>query len=470
MYMLIKCILKDACISKELDIDYFMFTIPTGSSDYSKKIYRNCIKKACSEIFKLQIDDSKIIIIEEYRLLSLCFTTKSNNNSILLSDIGNLTVDNACLERQNENEKFKLTHSSAEVSGTELIHQTIEKYNNINSFNLMSAMFSSCAKSLNEECLFNIIGSDENLIKKLDTDIEKAINNMITPIFEVYMERNIDQVILFGAITDQPYFKSKIEECFKNANDFYSKRVFLKKEFKTILQEENEIKYHIHECKRTALIQGIEQLLKKAILAPITLIHTNQPTFYQERAGILLSASRKKRKKQSTVQSNVINISEWLTIDFNINKSTGDGISSSDFEILIVKFRNTTNLNKLTSITRSNYNKIGLFDIERHSTYSIEFCKEITACGDNFDVKVDLNKIYIRYMEFDNYMEQSFDFNRNICVERVSVNEIPSILTSNESETMVNFYGNPIRAKLTVTLNKGTIVNDSEQDMLFKSM
>ncbi|EFC47679.1 predicted protein [Naegleria gruberi] len=227
-------------------VDTFIFTVPTGTPQHVKALYKLNIFKAIQKCFEhgsaLRLNN--IYVIEEYLLLYYANINEQSTDQILMIiDFGHLTADVTVIDKLQT-----IIYANGEVGGVSMFHKVIEELTNENPFDVMRNIFESQDSVLPEKYQW------------LDKPFREVCKEIIQPILDAILQTNPEQVVLCGAFISNGYFKELVKSMlnFDKLQQYYDGNDFIRKdEFKPQHFEIVEI-----ENPGSALLVGAANMLQ----------------------------------------------------------------------------------------------------------------------------------------------------------------------------------------------------------------
>ena len=266
----------------------FIFTCPTGTSESTKLVYRNCVLKALADLFPnaTRVSLNDIYIVEEFSLLKYYCDPQGLECLTMYLDIGHLTADVSVLklfnseidsddgeeEAQKENDdlsmqdadqesaqeqydscegEVKVIYKNGEVGGMSIIHDIIKKHG----LDPLEAM----------KDLFDHHQQDDKLsesLQSIEKDIIEGLKVITKPICLMILETGIEKLEVVGAITSITWFANQFQQLLSKERIEQLKEELmanLKPEF--MAKKVTEFEYSCNVTGTSALLDGAYNLV-----------------------------------------------------------------------------------------------------------------------------------------------------------------------------------------------------------------
>ena len=425
-------------------VDTFIFTVPTGTPQHVKALYKLNIFKAIQKCFEhgsaLRLNN--IYVIEEYLLLYYANINEQSTDQILMIiDFGHLTADVTVIDKLQT-----IIYANGEVGGVSMFHKVIEELTNENPFDVMRNIFESQDSVLPEKYQW------------LDKPFREVCKEIIQPILDAILQTNPEQVVLCGAFISNGYFKELVKSMlnFDKLQQYYDGNDFIRKdEFKPQHFEIVEI-----ENPGSALLVGAANMLQS----------NAQNISFSNGLPAIVNIPIDFERKLLPFQTKIAFLFEdeyTNQVMLKLTKNDNFLYVKQDVEIFILKIRNTIDMEKLenTNITMDNYNQIGVSEFERFTTANIWFDPMLKLHHAAFfivgEVLQDHVFVSIIFKSVGHYIRKRFKIPRIGRMERIPITDVLEIFTTEEEED-TTWYGTKYDLNMVVTDSRVHRVDKSQ--------
>ncbi|EFC37409.1 predicted protein [Naegleria gruberi] len=474
IYLMIRDLISQLLTTKKQDSNYlegigaWIFTCPSGTSVFTKLIFRNCIFKAynslnINENNPLQIDD--IYVIEECTLLKY-FANNQEKTSTMFVDLGHLTLDVVVMDLIDG--EYIVTFKNGESSGMSLIHQLL-KDNGLDSIKEMENLFD------------NYHDSNElpPSLLPLKNQIDETLKTITKPLCMMILQKQVDSIHFSGAITRVAYFQRKLQE-----NISYVRLQNIKNELLPYLKEEFKnrdipiIEFLCETTGESALLSGAEEMINCSLMKiSQNELDCNVPIIFKEKSiseQVLSepSISSIPEMNEQTLPTTIdcllssISYNDSNNIEQYVPAMLFDHCNSGrvekkmllgnvlldmnikqDTEIFLIKFSPLIDTKLISTIDYENFEKVGIIEFIRFTNLIICFdCNHIkTTTNLHFYMKLDLEDdfllVRIYYTKGKSFFKTITRIERKGRNERISINDSAQLIFKTKEDEVRTWYG-----------------------------